>query len=357
MRRAPLARVAAAVIAVMGARAGASAQAMLVDGLGGPAGYGVEVLATGDDSISAEVDLTGTFPSGVDLFGATYLRAWVNTNGNVSFDSALATYTPTAFPGAPQPIIAPWWADVDTRGMVDADPPGQNRVYWALTPSALVATWYRVGYFSSHVDLRGSFQLILRRIAGAPETVVEIELRYALCEWTTGDASGGSGGFGGTPAQAGFEVGATFRSLPGSRTADVIARVCGGTNVGEPGVWRFRSDEFTAACGNGFRETGEECDDGNADDGDGCDSMCRVVAAVDAGVRDAGRDAGRDGGRDGGRDAGAVDASVRRPPPLEVYGGCCRAGGARQSPGAWALALAIAIAARARSRCFTPGRA
>ena len=34
-----------------------------------------------------------------------------------------------------------------------------------------------------------------------------------LIQWTTGDASGGSGGLGGTPAQAGFDAGEVFLSF------------------------------------------------------------------------------------------------------------------------------------------------
>ena len=30
-------------------------------------------------------------------------------------------------------------------------------------------------------------------------------------------------------------------------------------------------------CGNGVLTAGEQCDDGNIVDGDGCDSLCRIV--------------------------------------------------------------------------------
>ncbi len=36
------------------------------------------------------------------------------------------------------------------------------------------------------------------------------------------------------------------------------------------------SDATSAVCGNGVIEEGEECDDGNTEDNDGCDSACRV---------------------------------------------------------------------------------
>ena len=73
-------------------------------------------------------------------------------------------------------------------------------------------------------------------------------------QWTTGDASGGSGGFGGTPAQVGFNAGdgERFANITSSQTPDVV-NVDSTTNVGTPGVWIFRVDEEeidTRECNN-----------------------------------------------------------------------------------------------------------
>src|SRR5690554_7886270 len=38
-----------------------------------------------------------------------------------------------------------------------------------------------------------------------------------------------------------------------------------------------------AECGNAVLETGEQCDDGNTTDGDGCDSTCNVESGWDCG--------------------------------------------------------------------------
>ena len=41
----------------------------------------------------------------------------VNTNGAISFSRPISTYTPRSFPiGGGWELIAPYWADVDTRG-------------------------------------------------------------------------------------------------------------------------------------------------------------------------------------------------------------------------------------------------
>ena len=63
--------------------------------------------------------------------------------------------------------------------------------------------------------------------------------------WVTGNANGGSGGFGGTPAVAGYNVGDGIRyfKFPGSLTEDIqfIDDVTG--NVGQQGHWIFRLDQ------------------------------------------------------------------------------------------------------------------
>ena len=246
----------------------------MITGLGGPAGFGADALPPDDDNSSAAIPLGAAFPSGLEFFGTNYRDVFVNANGNVSFNMPLAEFTPMPFPVAAQPIIAAWWADVDTRG---AAPPNENRVYWSVSPGRFIATWFRVGYFDSHTDLLNSFQIVLtdQSAAGAAGDF-DVELRYAALTWTTGDASDGMMGMGGTPAQAGFDAGnsSDFFVLPGSLTARVLDLLTT-SNVGVPGVWRFqiRSGAVTE-CGNGTVEAGEDCDDGNTTSGDGCSERC-----------------------------------------------------------------------------------
>jgi MYXO-CTERM domain-containing protein len=192
----------------------------------------------------------------------------------------VSTYTPTAFPIASQPMIAPWWGDADTRAQSGAP---ENDIYYHVdVPGGrFIATWYEVGYFSSHVDKVNTFQLILTDRSDVIIGDYDVEFRYNQCQWTTGDASGGTGGLGGTPAQAGFDAGdgTNYEALPGSRTAAVLA-LCTTSNVGEPGVWRYQiRNGGVAQCGNGYQESGEACDDGNTSDADACTSDCQVNEA------------------------------------------------------------------------------
>ena len=79
-----------------------------------------------------------------------------------------------------------------------------------------------------------------------------------LIQWTTGDASGGFNGFGGTQAQAGFNAGdgEHYFVIPESRTAAIL-HITTTTNVHVPGLWTFRIDQMstlgsgTPALGSG----------------------------------------------------------------------------------------------------------
>ena len=92
----------------------------------------------------------------------------VNNNGDLTFNAAYSTYTPLPFPIQGNPMIAPFFADVDTRGT--------GKVWYrSTTNSALlakavndipsiiagpnftplwlfIATWDHVGYFNNHAD-------------------------------------------------------------------------------------------------------------------------------------------------------------------------------------------------------------
>lgn len=260
----------------------AAAQAPLLSGLGGPRGYGTNCLHPNDDSYSLPIDLRTAFPAGLQFFDRVHTQVFVNTNGNITFNAGVSTYTPRPFPVANQPMIAPFWADVDiradlrpgsdgcghtgTRGVCEN--PSSNGVWWHLAPrtgnqpAQMVVTWDNVGYYRCREDKRMSFQLILREVpsCGGGATDFDVEFRFNRCEWETGDASGGSGGFGGTPAQSGFDAGNSrdYVALPGSRSPGIATRLCTESNVGEPGVWRFQIRSGTVVC----PDAGQPCNTG-----------------------------------------------------------------------------------------------
>lgn len=229
---------------------------VMLSGFGGSTGYGpdsqcVHASDNGtyagpgaqDGDPAVPVDLSQAFPEGIGLFGRPMRAAFVNVNGVVSFAGPVARGTPGALPIAGQPMVAPWWADVDTRG---GGQPLRNNVCFVLQPRRLVVTWDRVGRHDRRDDRVNSFQLVLRTGDDCAPELPTIEFRYARCEWSAGDASGE------VHALVGFDAGnrTNYLSLPASRTAAILD-VCRLTNVpgGPPGLFRF-SIRATGCWGN-----------------------------------------------------------------------------------------------------------
>lgn len=294
------------LVGTFGVPSVAMADADLLDEFGGPDGFGTDTLPSNDDESSDAIDLADAFPNGVNFFGRRFTEVYVNNNGNVSFGGPMTGFTPEPFPMSQQPMIAPWWADVDTRRESEEY---DNTVTYHLEASSnrFVVTWFEVGYYNLHIDFANSFQLILTDRSDVLAGDFDIEFRYNQCDWVeTDEASSGAGGL---PAQAGFDAGngIDYVELPGSMTL-AVRELCDTSNVDDSGVWRFyvRNGDVTAcgnlwvdegedcdeggitatcdgdctfpACGDGYANplVSEQCDDGNTADGDGCSALCQA---------------------------------------------------------------------------------
>lgn len=151
-----------------------------------------------DDGSTDSIPLGFTFR----FFGTPYTHVYINNNGNISFGESYSSYTSTGFPSNLFAMIAPFWADVDTRN------PASGLVYFKSEAHRFIVIWESVGYYGNMADLVNTFELIITDgtdpLVGVGRNVC---LSYADMQWTTGSASGGSGGFGGTPATVGANRG------------------------------------------------------------------------------------------------------------------------------------------------------
>lgn len=167
------------------------------------AGFNSNILGRNDDGSTGLVSLGFS----IDLFGTTYTNCYVNNNGNITFDNPLGTYTPYPLQHLGFPIIAPFWADVDTRA------PGSNLVQYSYGVetidghAAFGVNYINVGYFDVHDDKLNSFQLVLINRSDTGTGNFDIEFNYSKIVWETGDASSGSNGYGGFPCRVGLSNG------------------------------------------------------------------------------------------------------------------------------------------------------
>lgn len=213
--------------------------------------------------MSPEIFLWKTF----SFYGQPHRSLYVNNNGVLSFGTGVPEFTPQPFPlPGHRPFVAPYWADVDTRLRGDVfyrqsqDPQLLARLAQDLAMAvaeqetapqptwAFVATWDRVSFFGAASEKVNTFQAVLAT-DGATSFVV---LNYGDIQWTTGISNQGDPhtGMGGIPAQAGFNSGddVHYYNIPGSRSPAVLS-IGHRSNIGIPGRWIFRVDEFTATEG------------------------------------------------------------------------------------------------------------
>jgi RHS repeat-associated protein len=163
-------------------------------------GFDANTLSGNDDGSTGAIDLGFA----VNFFGKSYSQVYVNNNGNITFGQASSQFTPTALTNSNQtPRIAPFFADVDTRASA-ALTYGNGTVDGH---AAFGVTWPGVGYYGSHADKLNKFQLVLVSRGDSGASDFDVEFNYDQIQWETGDASGGSGGLGGTNARLGYTAG------------------------------------------------------------------------------------------------------------------------------------------------------
>ncbi|MCU0626903.1 MAG: PEP-CTERM sorting domain-containing protein [Gemmatimonadaceae bacterium] len=149
-------------------------------------GFSMNTLARNDDGSTGLVNVGFTF----NLFGLSRNQVYVNNNGNITFSQALGTFTPRPIANGNLAIIAPFWADVDTRNPAS----GVTRYGTGTVGgrNVFAVDWIDVGYFSNQVNRLNSFQLWLvdRSDIGAGD--FDFEFNYDKIQWDTGEASGGT---------------------------------------------------------------------------------------------------------------------------------------------------------------------
>lgn len=216
-----------------------------------PAGLGSSCQANqvgpNDDDSSPEITLPFTPRFG----GQARSSLWVNTNGNVTFEGPRSTYTPYALGDLGEPMVAAWWSDVYTGE------PGTGEVRYGLGSvdgrQAFCVDWDEVAYYGGEDDTarRNSFQLYLVDRGDVKSGAFDIVLVYEKLRWETGDASGGTGGLGGSSAAVGYTDGTVAGTVevPGSRTPGALldggaqSLTAGSTGSTQPGTHVFEVRE------------------------------------------------------------------------------------------------------------------
>ena len=164
-------------------------------------------LSRNDDGSSASTIALGFT---INLFGTNRSALWINNNGNVTFTSSLVAFTPLPLQNSGTQIIAPFWADVDTRPTASGITNYTSGIFIG-SRKAFVVTWPEVGYYDRKTNKLNNFQLVFIERVDVSAGDFDIEFNYDKVQWETGDhsTSGGMNGLGGKSARVGLSDGST----------------------------------------------------------------------------------------------------------------------------------------------------
>jgi len=158
-------------------------------------GFNQNILAPNDDNQGVD-NLFATLPFAINFYGSSYSNLYVNNNGLVTFAGDVGDYQPGVLSNSAAlfgDIIAPFWADVDTRNSLSGLVSYGTNIVNGRT--AFGANWINVGYFSEQVDKLDSFQLVMIDRSDISSGDFDMEFNYAQIQWEAGSASGGVNGF------------------------------------------------------------------------------------------------------------------------------------------------------------------
>ncbi|CAM3661162.1 Ig-like domain-containing protein [Nocardioides zeicaulis] len=223
-----VAAVSTLALAPVAADAVTSASAIVAD-----PGCTANSLPLNDDDSSGAIALA----SPLSFYDRTVTEAYVNNNGNITFDGPMYNFT-GHISTLPRPLLAPFFADLETTWT--GTPVTYGAVTWQGRP-ALCVNWHDVGFFASGGAPTNDFQVLLVDRSDVAAGDFDVVLDYGRID---GDYNGA--------AQVGFSAadhnpehvfvlpgsqvaGAFLDSNPaglvhGSRESDVLGRY----------VFRFR---------------------------------------------------------------------------------------------------------------------
>ncbi|TDB38907.1 MAG: hypothetical protein D9V44_04325 [Actinobacteria bacterium] len=158
-----------------------------------PSGYNTNAVARADDTANQVVGL----PFSMNWNGTNYNQIYINMNGNCTFGNGYTGYNPTTDLGAlGQNIMAPFWADVDTRNTAMGQVTYSNIIAGSVPQvnghDAFFVNWINVGrynYSTAGNTQTNSFQLVIIDRSDTGAGNFDFMYNYDAITWDIATAS------------------------------------------------------------------------------------------------------------------------------------------------------------------------
>ncbi|WP_069471546.1 nidogen-like domain-containing protein [Candidatus Marithrix sp. Canyon 246] len=147
----------------------------------------------------------------INFFGKDYDKLYINNNGNLTFNNSNYQYWPSPLKSTGRKIIAPFWADADTRCN------GSGTVKYGISNvngfRAFGVTWENVRHYRCYRNTNkvNTFQVIIIERSDLGSGQFDIEFNYDNIQWQVSEDHVGN------PARIGYSNGTNVHfELPGS---------------------------------------------------------------------------------------------------------------------------------------------
>ena len=208
---------------------------------------GDDLMFKNDDDFLGPLDIAIEFP----FFNRSFSSVFINTNGLISFNNGIRSFTPTPFPITGVIGVAPFWNDIDTTkggdifyrtvsdsktlNQIGSDVRSSFNAFTNFRPSwALIVTWFQVAQYSHSANFpKNTFQAIITTNGRHSFTI----FNYHKLDWSRSRNVV-------EHAQVGFNAGdgIVHFALEKSFTPN-ITNIVFESNVNKPGRWIFRIDD------------------------------------------------------------------------------------------------------------------
>jgi PKD repeat protein len=171
------------------------------------AAFSASDLGVGDEKsfpTSGSAGFSLGFSAPINFFGSLYNGVFVNNNGNISLGARNSIYFNADMNALPAKVIAPFYANVDTRFGGSTVRYGRGTVDGH---AAFAVNWLNVDFYPSNAIHGGhdSFQLVLVDRSDVAPGSFDMEFNYDSIVWESGANSGGdANGLGGNSARVGW---------------------------------------------------------------------------------------------------------------------------------------------------------
>ena len=149
-------------------------------GLAERQGSGKPSCPRSDDG-AVRVAAGALFPGGLKVFGTLYSGddIWIGTNGVVSFGAGYEGIPSSTGMDPELDILAPFWADVDTREVGEGSESGP--IWIDIQGGTLTVTWQDVGRYRHDNDPTNLFQVQITDRGGGD---FDLRFAYERIDWT-----------------------------------------------------------------------------------------------------------------------------------------------------------------------------